>query len=70
MNSFFDHPSKVCMTYASHFRFSLGLSVLFVKAGVQALVHAVFPFWCIHSSSENCQHILFLIQDNGCRKED
>jgi hypothetical protein len=30
----------------------------------------VFPFWCIHSSSENCQHILFLIQDNGCRKED
>jgi len=67
MKSFLEHPSKVCMTYASHFRFSLGLSALFFKASVQALIHAVFPFWCIHNSSEHCRHILRRIQNNGCR---
>jgi len=70
ISSFLEHPSKVCMTYVSHCRFSLFLSVLFLKASVQAVIHAMFPFWCTHSSIENCHQIILLIQENGCPKED
>lgn len=68
--SFLHHPAGACMTYTSHCCFSLSLSLIFLRASAQALVHAVFPFWCPHSSQTHCRQILLMIQENGCPKED
>ena len=66
---FHTHPSNVCMTYLSHMRHSLMLSGWFARASVQALVHAIFPFWCITSSTDNAQGITRLLQSSGCQQK-
>ena len=39
----FKHPANVCMTYFSHFKFSMYLSQEFAKASVGAFIHAIHP---------------------------
>jgi Family of unknown function (DUF6356) len=63
---FLHHPTNVCMTYVSHMRHSLTLSLWFAWASAQALVHAVFPLWCITSSTDNVRSITMYLQNSGC----
>lgn len=67
MYSFTDHPSRVCMTFLTHFRLSLYLSSLFFKASCQAFVHGFFPFYFASSSTINCKRIHKIIESSGCK---
>lgn len=62
------HPNSVCMTYIVHLSFSLKLSGLFLKSSVEAFIHAIFPFLCITSSSNNTKKIIKILENSGCRK--
>jgi len=66
---FSEHPKKVCMTYFSHFAFSIHLSFLFMIGSWKALIHAFFPFLCIKSSSELVQLVQFQLNNAGCEKK-
>lgn len=60
---FIKHPESVGMTYFSHLTFSIRLSYLFARASVQALVHALLPFWYASASTRNAQQIVQLINE-------
>ena len=60
------HLRDVCMSYATHMCFSLRLSLLFLKASVGALVHALVPGLCITSSSYYSTRARSLISASGC----
>ena len=60
------HLRDVCMTYATHFCFSFRLSLIFFKASVGALVHAIVPGLCITSSSYYSERVVSLIYASGC----
>ena len=60
------HLQGVCMSYATHMCFSLRLSLLFFKASIGAIVHALVPGLCITSSTYYSTHITSLIHTSGC----
>jgi len=60
---FFKHPRENNMTYLQHFCFSANLSFLFLTAGIQALIHSIFP--CIfQTSSTDTQRVLNMFMDS------
>lgn len=60
------HLQGVCMSYATHMCFSLRLSLLFFKASIGAIVHALVPGLCITSSSHYSARITSIIHASGC----
>lgn len=63
---FFDHPRKVCMTYLQHFRFSMKLSSIFFISSIKAFIHALFPFWCVTSTTDAVTYIQNQLKSVGC----
>ncbi|NDE13509.1 hypothetical protein EBZ80_01080 [bacterium] len=57
MECFLQHPTAVGMTYVGHGLFSLSLSRMFLAGAVQALIHAVFPFWFQDGSTRQSEKI-------------
>lgn len=53
----FKHPTKACMTYLTHFKFSMFLSKEFGKASVAAFVHAIYPDILISHSRDTVYKI-------------
>lgn len=49
---FNDHPASVDETYLEHMWFASRAAGGLFKAGLAALVHAVFPFLCVTTASE------------------
>ena len=64
--SWFNHPNKVCMTYANHFVFAVGLSLRLFKASLQSFIHAIFPSLYEKSTSDTILYIAKVIKENGC----
>ena len=62
----FKHPTKVCMTYLSHFKFSMYLSKEFGKASIGAFVHAVYPDILITHSTDTLSKLEKELQKTGC----
>ena len=62
----FKHPTKVCMTYWSHFKFSMFLSKEFGKASAGAFIHAVYPDILITNSSDTLSKLEKEFQKIGC----
>lgn len=56
------------MTYTAHARFSFYLSLLFARASLQAMIHAVVPRFFIMSSTRNTQHVMSLLEQSGCAR--
>lgn len=57
---FFEHPRENNMTYLQHFFFSANLSFVFLNAGVQAMIHSIFP--CMfETSSSDTQRVLNIL---------
>ena len=52
LNHFITHPKSVNMTYFEHAKFSIGLSYMFASASLKALVHGIFPFLFVTSSTD------------------
>ncbi|MDP8993987.1 MAG: DUF6356 family protein [Pseudomonadota bacterium] len=50
-NIFTRHPGEVGETYGEHFRSAGGFGLRMLAGGLACLVHAVFPFWFIHTGS-------------------
>ena len=67
--SFFRHPGRVCMTYAEHARFSLGLAWSLALAAGASVVHAVWPDVLETYTSETIADLQRRIQSAGCRDD-
>jgi hypothetical protein len=50
-HSFTQHPKEVGMTYFQHLRFALNLARLTFAAGFASLLHAIFPFLFVTTTS-------------------
>lgn len=64
----FKHPAKACMTYWSHFKFSMFLSREFGKATVGAFIHAIYPDVLISHSSDTLIRLKQEFDRKGCKK--
>ena len=62
----FQHPRKACMTYWSHFKFSMFLSKEFAKASVGAVVHAIYPDILISHSRDTIDKLEKEFNKRGC----
>tara|TARA_B100000282_G_C31728041_1_gene489447 strand:+ start:1742 stop:1951 length:210 start_codon:yes stop_codon:yes gene_type:complete len=69
MNIFFQHPKDVCMTYFSHFWFSLSLSLKLAKGSIKAFLHAIYPDRFITSTSDITKEIMQDIESSGCKQD-
>lgn len=63
----FEHPKKVCMTYYTHFKFSMYLSYEFAKASVGAIIHAIYPDVLVTHSSDTLTRLKNEMKKIGCR---
>ena len=63
----FRHPSQVCMTYAEHCCFSLGLAWSFACACVAAVIHAFIPDVLVTYSSDTVSELRARMRGAGCR---
>ena len=69
---FIDHPTQVCMDYATHCQFSLNMTRLHAYGIYTSFVHAFFPWLYPTAVSELNVHIADLIEKSRCKatKED
>ena len=63
----FNHPSKVCMTYYSHMKFSLYLSSKLAECSFKAFIHALYPDIYITHTSDTLIKLISEINKKGCR---
>lgn len=66
---FFEHPKKVCMTYATHLKLSLYFSYILGKGSIKAFIHGFIPDTYITSTSDLVQEVDLLLKNNGCHIE-
>tara|TARA_Y100000816_G_C25996126_1_gene520363 strand:+ start:441 stop:683 length:243 start_codon:yes stop_codon:yes gene_type:complete len=66
VESYFNHPREVCMTYLKHLKLSLYFSYVLGKGSVKALLHAFVPDYYITSTSDLVDEVSLLLKDNGC----
>jgi hypothetical protein len=50
-NSFTKHPEEVGMTYFQHLVFAMNLAKLTITACVASMIHAIFPFLFVSTTS-------------------
>ena len=63
----FEHPKNVCMTYFTHFKFSMYLSYEFAKASIGAIIHAFHPDILVTHSSDTIARLQSEMKKIGCR---
>ena len=68
--SYFSHPNSVCMSYYTHFCFSMNLSRILFIGSIKAFIHAIFPNFFITSSSDLLNNIQDDFDTVGCDKID
>lgn len=68
--SYFSHPNSVCMSYYTHFCFSMNLSRKLFVSSIQAFIHAIFPNFFITSSSDLLKEMKDDFETVGCDKID
>ena len=61
-HSFTQHPKEVGMTYFQHLRFALNLARLTFAAGFASLMHAIFPFLFVTTTSRITQKLHTLLK--------
>ena len=61
------HPNEVCLTYYTHWKLSMTLSVKFAVASFKALIHAFIPSIFISSSTNCVTEINELLTANKCK---
>ena len=62
----FRHPSKVCMTYFEHLKFSLEMSSHLAIGSYKAIIHAFYPDAYITSTSDTVKLIKKRLDESGC----
>ncbi len=64
----FKHPSKVCMSYFQHFKFSMEMSAHLLIGSYKAFIHSLYPDVYITSTSDCVKHISKRLDESGCKK--
>jgi hypothetical protein len=67
-NPFTEHPRSVNESYAQHFRFAWKFGAKMTLGGLAALVHAVFPFLFVSTSSRINEELQAMRQNSPGRK--
>ena len=67
---FFRHPARVCMSYAEHARFALGLAWSLALAAGASVIHAAWPDVLETYTSDTICDVQRRIRDAGCRATD
>ncbi len=65
----FKHPSKVCLSYFDHMKFSFHLSYQFSKASVFAFIHGIYPDIFITHSTDTIKKLTDDMKNIGCHKK-
>ena len=63
----FSHPGNVCMTYWTHFCFSMSLSRKFAGASIGSFIHAFIPPLFLTHSSDTIRDMTATMKSVGCR---
>ena len=66
--SYFSHPNSVCMSYCTHFCFSINLSRKLFIGSLKAFMHSIFPNFFITSSSDLLEELQADFKTVGCDK--
>lgn len=70
LNLFLEHPKSVNLTYLEHAKLSFTLSFKFYMASIKAIVHAIFPFLFIKSSTQMVYDIENQIKTRNNKKDN
>ncbi len=52
LTAFTDHPASVGESYIEHLQTSSSFGFRMIGGGIACLVHAIFPFWCTKTGSQ------------------
>lgn len=66
----FSHPSNVCMTYFTHFKFALLVGLKLYIGGLKSIIHAVLPDLFITSTTDLINELDEMLKNSGCRKDN
>ena len=61
-NIFNEHPNAVGETYFQHFLKSFGFGIKLTFIALRSFIHAVFPWWFQHSTSERIKNLNNILQ--------
>jgi len=70
LQSFFKHPSDVCMSYCTHLKLSLYFSYVLGKGSIKAFIHAFIPDYYASSTSDLLHEVALLLKENGCERQE
>lgn len=67
---FLDHPREVEETYFEHMGVASSFGFAMIWGGIKALVHAVFPAFCVTSGSDTVRRLYaILVQKRGAKRD-
>ena len=67
IDTYFTHPTKVCMGYFQHMSFSLYICKRLLQGSIQALAHALYPDCCVTASSDLVLELTREMSAAGCK---
>ena len=69
IKNFFHHPTKVCLTYFEHLRFSLYVTKTLFVGSIKSLIHSFYPDIFITSTTDLLLKLNKEMEKIGCRKQ-
>jgi hypothetical protein len=69
IKNFFQHPTKVCLTYFEHLRFSLYVTKTLFVGSIKSLIHSFYPDIFITSTTDLLLELNKEMEKIGCRKQ-
>lgn len=67
LDLFNEHPNSVGETYPQHFLFALEVGVSLLVLGIICIVHSIFPFWFVKTTSHHVEKIHERMKDRNNR---
>ncbi len=68
IKNFFHHPTKVCLTYFEHLRFSLYVTKTLFVGSIKSFIHSFYPDIFITSTTDLLSELNKEMEKIGCRK--
>lgn len=67
---FLDHPREVGESYFEHMGVASSFGFAMIWGGTKALVHAVFPAWCVTSGSDTIRRLhTIMVEKRGAKRD-
>lgn len=67
---FLDHPREVGESYREHMGVAASFGLAMIWGGTKALVHAVFPMWCVTSGSDTIRRLhTIMVEKRGAKRD-